>query len=101
VRRRDAATATRPPTPARTNPAACTAACHEPIQDRSAGSGLTGAQWAVARAIARGDSDREIAEALHLSVATVHEHVAALHRVLGTSTRPRLVAALAGAGSAG
>ena len=58
-------------------------------------SGLTGAQWAVARAVARGDSDREIAEALHVSVATVHEHVAALHRLLGTTTRPRLVAALA------
>jgi DNA-binding CsgD family transcriptional regulator len=59
--------------------------------------GLTGAQWATARAIARGDSDREIAAALHLAPATVHEHVAALHRLLGTGTRPRLVAALANA----
>ena len=59
--------------------------------------GLTGAQWAVARAVARGDSDREIAAALHLAPATVHEHVAALHRLLGTGTRPRLVAALANA----
>jgi DNA-binding CsgD family transcriptional regulator len=58
--------------------------------------GLTGAQWSVAQAVARGDSDREIAAALHLSPATVHEHVAALHGLLGTSTRPRLVAALAG-----
>jgi DNA-binding NarL/FixJ family response regulator len=58
-------------------------------------AGLTGAQWAVARAVARGDSDQEIAAALHLSVATVHEHVSALHRLLGTATRPRLVAALA------
>jgi DNA-binding NarL/FixJ family response regulator len=49
----------------------------------------------VARAVARGDSDQEIAAALHLSVATVHEHVSALHRLLGTATRPRLVAALA------
>jgi DNA-binding CsgD family transcriptional regulator len=57
--------------------------------------GLTGAQWEVARAVARGDSDRDVAAALHLSVATVHEHVAALHRLLGTSTRPRLVATLA------
>ena len=56
--------------------------------------GLTGAQWAVARGVARGDSDQEIAAALHLSVATVHEHVSALHRLLGTSTRPRLVATL-------
>jgi hypothetical protein len=30
-----------------------------------------------------------------LPVATVHEHVSALHRLLGTSTRPRLVARLA------
>jgi DNA-binding CsgD family transcriptional regulator len=58
-------------------------------------SGLTGAQWAVARAVARGDSDREIAEALQLAPATVHDHVAALHRLLATGTRPRLVAALA------
>jgi DNA-binding CsgD family transcriptional regulator len=57
--------------------------------------GLTGAQWAVARAVARGESDREIAAALQLAPATVHEHVAALHRLLGTNTRPRLVAALA------
>jgi DNA-binding CsgD family transcriptional regulator len=59
-------------------------------------AGLTGAQWAVARAVAAGDSDREIGAALHLSVATVHEHVAALHALLGTGTRPRLVAVLAG-----
>lgn len=57
--------------------------------------GLTGAQWAVARAVARGDSDSDVAAALHLAVATVHEHVSALHRLLGTSTRPRLVARLA------
>ncbi len=57
---------------------------------------LTGAQWAVAQAVARGLSDREIAESLTLSPATVHEHVAALHGLLGTSTRPRLVAELAG-----
>jgi DNA-binding CsgD family transcriptional regulator len=59
--------------------------------------GLTGAQWAVARAVARGDSDREIAAALQLAPATVHEHIATLHRLLGTGTRPRLVAALADA----
>jgi DNA-binding CsgD family transcriptional regulator len=58
--------------------------------------GLTGAQWAVARLVARGDSDHEVAAELQLSIATVHEHAAALHRLLGTSTRPRLVAALAG-----
>jgi DNA-binding CsgD family transcriptional regulator len=58
--------------------------------------GLTGAQWTVARLVARGDSDQEVAAQLQLSVATVHEHVAALHRLLGTSTRPRLVATLAG-----
>jgi DNA-binding CsgD family transcriptional regulator len=50
---------------------------------------------AVARAVARGDSDQDIAAALQLSVATVHEHVSALHRLLGTSTRPRLVTRLA------
>jgi len=60
-------------------------------------SALTGAQWAVAEAVARGLSDREMADALQISPATVHEHVAALHELLGTSTRPRLVAELAGA----
>jgi DNA-binding CsgD family transcriptional regulator len=59
------------------------------------GTGLTGAQWAVAQAVARGDSDQDIAAELQLSGATVHEHVSALHRLLGTSTRPRLVARLA------
>ena len=66
------------------------AAPWDPVSSR-----LTGAQWSVAQAIARGDSDQEIAAALHVSVATVHEHVAALHRLLGTSSRARLVAALA------
>jgi DNA-binding CsgD family transcriptional regulator len=55
---------------------------------------LTGAQWAVAQAVARGESDQEVAAALHLSAATVHEHVSALHQLLGTSTRARLVATL-------
>jgi DNA-binding CsgD family transcriptional regulator len=59
------------------------------------GSDLTGAQWAVAQAVARGLSDREIAASLQVSPATVHEHVGALHRLLGTSTRARLVAELA------
>jgi DNA-binding CsgD family transcriptional regulator len=59
--------------------------------------GLTGGQWAVAQAVARGLSDREIADAMHLAPATVHERVAALHRLLGTNTRPRLVAELAAA----
>ena len=60
-------------------------------------SSLTGAQWAVAQAVARGLSDREIADSLQISTSTVHEHVAALHELLGTNTRPRLVAELAGA----
>ena len=50
----------------------------------------------MAQAVARGLSDREIADSLHVSVTTVHEHVAALHELLGTTTRPRLVAELAG-----
>jgi DNA-binding CsgD family transcriptional regulator len=64
------------------------------IRDASA---LTGAQWAVAEAVGRGLSDREIADALQISPATVHGHVAALHELLGMNTRPRLVAELAGA----
>jgi alanine dehydrogenase len=38
--------------------------------------------------VARGLSDREIADSLHVSVTTVHEHVAALHELLGTTARP-------------
>ena len=53
-------------------------------------------KWTVAPAVAGGDSDREIAELLSVSVATVHEHVAALHRLLGHDP-PAAVAALAGA----
>jgi DNA-binding NarL/FixJ family response regulator len=37
-----------------------------------------------------------VAAELQLSIATVHEHVSALHRLLGTRTRARLVATLAG-----
>jgi DNA-binding NarL/FixJ family response regulator len=48
----------------------------------------------VARSVTRGDSDAEIAASLGVSPATVHEHVAARHRLLGTNTRARLVAAL-------
>ena len=55
---------------------------------------LTGAQWAVARAMGRGRSDKEIAAALGVAVSTVHERVAALHATLGTHTRGQLVAAL-------
>jgi DNA-binding NarL/FixJ family response regulator len=51
----------------------------------------------VARAVAAGLSDREIAGRMHLSVHTVHERVAALHELCGTNTRPQLVAAPAAA----
>ena len=59
------------------------------------GASMTGGQWLVAEAVAQGLSDKEIAERLSVSVATVHERVAALHALLHTRSRAQLVAALA------
>lgn len=56
---------------------------------------VTAAQWSVAKLVARGLSDKEVAAALGVAVSTVHERVAALHAALQTHTRGQLVAALA------
>jgi DNA-binding CsgD family transcriptional regulator len=48
----------------------------------------------VALAVADGLGDEAIAARLGVSPATVHEHVQALHGVVGTKTRPALVATL-------
>lgn len=64
------------------------------LQLGGVGASITGSQWRVAEAVAQGLSDKEIALRLSISVATVHEHVAALHALLTTRTRAQLVAAL-------
>lgn len=55
---------------------------------------LSSRQRDVAVAVAEGLSDDAIAAQMGVGAATIHEHVQTLHRVLGTSTRPALVAAL-------
>lgn len=61
---------------------------------RSPGVLLTPRRREIARALSRGLTDREIGAALHVSSETVHEHVAAIHRMYGTRTRSGLVAQL-------
>ena len=55
---------------------------------------LSSRQRDVAVAVAEGLSDAAIAAQMGVGAATIHERVQTLHRVLGTSTRPALVAAL-------
>ena len=55
---------------------------------------LTARLREVALAVADGLGDEAIAVRLGISPATVHEHVQALHGVVGTKTRPALVATL-------
>jgi DNA-binding CsgD family transcriptional regulator len=55
---------------------------------------LTSRQSLVARAVARGLTDRQIADQLGIAATTVHEHVQAMHRLLDTHSRAELVATL-------
>jgi DNA-binding NarL/FixJ family response regulator len=52
---------------------------------------LTGREIEVLRMIALGFTNREIAEALYLSVRTIESHRAGVQRKLGTSNRAELV----------
>ncbi len=58
------------------------------------GGGLTEREWSVARAAARRQRSREIAEQLGVSVRTVDNHLANVYRKLGISGRDELEAAL-------
>jgi len=66
----------------------------EPILGRLAGKRLTRRQHMVALAIATGSPDRVVATSLGISIATLRQHVLALHDAFGTRTRPQLVAVL-------
>jgi DNA-binding CsgD family transcriptional regulator len=54
-------------------------------------SRLTPQEFQVARLVAEGRSNRDIAAALFLSPKTVEFHLGSIHRKLGTSSRPQLV----------
>ena len=62
---------------------------------RKSSSLLTPAQQEVARYAAQGLSNREIAEALTLSLKTVESHLGQIYRRLGIRRRAQLVSALA------
>jgi pimeloyl-ACP methyl ester carboxylesterase/DNA-binding CsgD family transcriptional regulator len=70
-------------------PRAATAAEHSPVEVEA----LTARETEVLALVARGLSDREIAERLVLSPHTVHRHVANVRAKLGTPTRAAAVAA--------
>jgi DNA-binding NarL/FixJ family response regulator len=61
--------------------------------------GLTARQAEVARHLATGASNREIATALRISPATVKKHLEAIYAALGATHRGGAVAALAAAGA--
>lgn len=51
---------------------------------------LTSSELDVARAIAHGDSNKQAAAALYVSVKTVEFHLTHVYRKLGVSTRSQL-----------
>jgi DNA-binding CsgD family transcriptional regulator len=62
---------------------------------RSRGRGLTGAEWRVAEASARGLTNREVAAALFLSPKTIEAHLSSIYRKLGLDSRAELGAYMA------
>ncbi len=56
-------------------------------------TGLTGTEDAIAALVATGKSNREVAEALHLSTHTVEWNLARIYRKLGIRSRTQLAAA--------
>ena len=76
--------------------AADASAADEPRQSRmdaSTASALTRRELEVLRLVAGGHSDREIAAALFIGLATVHTHLANLYGKLDVSSRTAAVAA--------
>jgi DNA-binding CsgD family transcriptional regulator len=61
----------------------------------SGGAKLSSREDAVARAIARGETNAEIADGLSISVRTVEKHVAAIFGKLGLRSRSQVAAAFA------
>lgn len=64
------------------------AAGQRPTRTRStAPAGLSGREIEVLRLVARGRSNKQIAEALYISAATVHHHVLHVYQKTGVSSR--------------
>jgi DNA-binding CsgD family transcriptional regulator len=72
----------------------CLTVCAAPPLGVDSHSTLTDGQWRVARAVAQGLTDRQIAAQLGVAPATVHERVQSLHNLLDTHSRAQLVATL-------
>jgi DNA-binding CsgD family transcriptional regulator len=72
----------------------CLTVSAAPVLGVEAHTALTNGQSRVARAVAYGLTDRQIAVQLGIAVTTVHEHVQAMHHLLDTHSRAELVAAL-------
>lgn len=89
---------------ARTRAAACTARCEgarTPLLTPSAASfALTDREREVALLATDGAASKEIADALHLSVRTVDNHLQRAYAKLGVTNRRELAEILGGAASA-
>jgi DNA-binding CsgD family transcriptional regulator len=72
----------------------CLTISSAPLLGVDSTAALTNGQWRVARAVAHGLTDRQIAVQLGLATATVHERVQSLHNLLDTHSRAELVATL-------
>ncbi len=72
----------------------------EPIaaSDDPFGGALTARELTIARLVAGGSTNREVALALHVSVKLVEKHLSAVFRKLGLRTRGQLAARFAAAG---
>ena len=64
----------------------------------AAASALTGQELAVAAAVARGASNREVADELFLSPRTVEYHLSNVYRKLGVHGRSALASTLSASG---
>ncbi|MEV0567626.1 LuxR C-terminal-related transcriptional regulator [Dactylosporangium sp. NPDC050588] len=77
----------------------------QPLPASAAGvsgvSGLTGRERDVARAVAAGGTNAEIAESLSISAGTVKTHVASIQAKLGVRNRVGIAARMWAAGEAG
>ena len=65
-----------------------------PEPEQSVTGLLTDEEWAIVRRVQQGERNREIADALYLSVRTVELRLTHIYRTLGVRSRSHLVAAM-------